>query len=140
MATTPPLHGILLTGDTSATVIFTDLAPIFDNVMRPQLTERHIYLNDTPTFNFIINENGPAKNLTGLSLEFSAKIAPSPNSTFIFNATPTITDATNGLATITLPQTATTPAGNYIAEVSLWGPGYKQVAIQFPLVIDPIVS
>ena len=140
MAITPPQHGILLTGDTSAVYVTVDLAPIFDNVMRPQTVEKHIYQNDTPTFNFIINENGLAKNLTGLSIGFGAKLAPTPSTPFIFNVTPTVTDAANGLGTVTLTQANTAVAVSCIAELCVWGPGYKQVAIQFPLVIDPNVT
>lgn len=132
---------ILITGDTTPILLVADLSAIFDNMsFRPQTVEKHIYQNDTPTINFVINESGAGKNLNGLTLGFAARLTTNVLQPFVFNVTPNITDASNGLATVTLSQANTSQFGQFIAEVSLWGTNYKQVAIQFPLVIDPPVS
>lgn len=132
---------INIIGDVSPIVIVADPATVFNNMsFRPQTVEKHIYAGDTPTFNFQIKNAGVAQNLSGLSIGFGARVSPAPSSSFLFNVSPTVTNAANGLASVTLTAAQTQPAGQYVAEVSLWGPGTKLVAIQFPLVVDSNVT
>lgn len=132
---------INIIGDVSPILIVADPTTVFDNMsFRPQTVEKHIYAGDTPTFNFLIKNAGVAQNLTGLSIGFGARISPSPSSSFLFNVTPSVVDAAAGKAAVTLTSAQTQPAGQYVAEVSLWSPSTKLVAIQFPLVVDPNVT
>jgi len=124
-----------LTGDTSIVKVILDFDDDWDNLMQPQLTEQHIFSGTTKTFTFTINQNGAAMNLTGMTVGFGAKIAVDPTASFIFNKACTITDATNGVVIVTLADSDAV-FGSYIAELAVHGPGYNDVAIQFPLIID----
>ena len=133
-------QNIIITGDVSPVNIVADLATTFDDYLRPSTVPKVCYANTTPTFNFTINSGGVGADLTGLTVGFSAAISPQPLSTQIFNVTATITDIPNGLANVTLSQANTATVGDYVGEVSIWGSGYKQIAIQFPLSILPSMT
>jgi hypothetical protein len=108
--------------------------------LRPGTVPKIVYQATTPTFNFTVNSGGLGANLAGLSLGFSAATTPSPLSTQVFNVQATVTDADNGLANVTLSKTDTAIVGDYVAELSVWGVGSKQIAIQFPLSILPSMT
>lgn len=129
-----------LTGDVSPVNIDVDTDISFEQTnMRPQLTDRNIYAGDTTTFNFTVKESGVAKNLAGLSLSFAAATSVSP-SEYLFNVTPTAVDNTAGTATVTLTAAQTSVAGDYTAEVTVWGSGVKITALQFPLIVNDTVA
>ena len=131
---------ILITGDISPINIVADLATTFDDYMRPSTVPKVCYQSTTPTFNFVINSGGVGANLTGLSVGFTAATSPMPSSTQIFNVQATVTDASNGLANVTLSKVNVATTGDYVAELSVWGVGSKQIAIQFPLSILPSMT
>ena len=133
-------QNIIVTGDVSPVYVFSDLATTFDDYLRPATVPKVIYQNTTPTFKFTITSGGVGASLTGLSIGFAAATSPQPLSTQIFNVQATVTDTTNGLAYATLTKSATALTGDYIAELSVWGSGYKQIAIQFPLSILPSMT
>lgn len=125
---------IQIEGDVSPHVIFADLALQFDDLMRPQTTEKYLYGGDTTTFNFTVKQSGLPMNLTGLSLSFAAKLTTA-STAFLWNMTPTInSDPTTGTATATVTVPGLT-FGGYTAELAVWNGGSKQTAIQFPIFI-----
>jgi len=130
---------ILLEGDVSPFVFVADPATTFDDNMRPQTTEKHLYVGDTPTFTFYLKDSGVAKNLNGMSVGFAAKTSTAATA-FLFNVTATNTDEPNGTAQVTLTAAQTATVGDYVAEITLWGTGSKLTALQFPLVINAKVT
>ena len=131
---------IIITGDVSPVYVVSDLATTFDDYVRPSTVPKVIYQNTTPTFNFVINSGGAGASLSGLTVGFAASTSPQPLSVQIFNVMATITDTTKGLANVTLSKSATAITGDYVAELSLWGAGSKQIAIQFPLSVLPSLT
>ena len=130
---------IEIEGDTSPHEIFADFALQFDDLMRPQTTEKYLYGGDTSTFNFTVKQSGAAMNLTGLSLSFAAKLTTA-STAFLWNVTPTISsDATLGTATVNVTIPGLT-VGGYTVELAVWNGGTKQTAIQFPIYIGGTVA
>lgn len=130
---------IEIEGDVSPYLLVGDLAEQYDDMMRPQTTEKFLFRGSTPTFNFSIKSAGMPYDLTGLSLSFAAK-ATTSDSLYLFNQTPTInSDPKSGLASLTF----TIPGGeegNYIGEVAVWNGANKVPALQFPFYLGTMVA
>jgi hypothetical protein len=71
-----------------------------------------------PILTFTLKENGVAKNLTGAT---SATLKMRAGATVVSRAG-TISDATNGIVTVTFTGTDTSQVGNYEAEIEVVWP------------------
>jgi len=97
---------------------------------------------DQVTINFVVTQNGTAFNLTGYSLKYQGKSAFG-DTTFVFDKTATLSDATKGKASVTLLgtdlNTSLTEKETIQTQLSMSLNGTTQTVFQRPMIVHPSV-